>query len=202
MPDFTIVAGPNGAGKSTFSKRLSNSGALIFDADIIKLIREKQYPDLPIESIEMMIDSVYWEAEEVAIKEKKDFTVETNLRNDFLVKRAAHFRNKGYTINLVFMLLPDIQSSIDRVNSRVDQKGHYVDVETIKYNFEYSLENLKQYFGLFDNLFLIDSALTDNLSIPNPLLKLKNNKIHFIEPSPPKWAKPIIDDIIQKITTN
>lgn len=75
MPDFTIIAGPNGAGKSTFSRQLSTPGSLIFDADKVKTIREKQYPDVPIESIEIMIDSAYWEAEEIAIEEKKDLTV-------------------------------------------------------------------------------------------------------------------------------
>ena len=45
MPGYTVIAGPNGAGKSTFSTVLSSSGALIFDADKVKAIKEKQYPD-------------------------------------------------------------------------------------------------------------------------------------------------------------
>ena len=68
MPNYTVIAGPNGAGKSTFSKTLSSRKALIFDADKVKAAREKQYPDVPVQSIEMMIDSAYWEAEEVAIR--------------------------------------------------------------------------------------------------------------------------------------
>ena len=80
MPDFTVIAGPNGAGKSSFSKLLSAPGSLIFDADIVKAVKEKEYPDLPDESIAMMIDSAYWEAEEIALEERKDLTVETNLR--------------------------------------------------------------------------------------------------------------------------
>jgi len=57
MPDYTVIAGPNGAGKSTYSNILSSSDAIIFDADKVKAVREKQYPDVPAESIEMMIDS-------------------------------------------------------------------------------------------------------------------------------------------------
>jgi len=86
VPDYRIIAGPNGAGKSTFSAILSSSDALIFDADKVKAVKEKQYPDLPDESIEMMITSAYWEAEDFAVEHKKDLTVETNLRNDFLIK--------------------------------------------------------------------------------------------------------------------
>jgi predicted ABC-type ATPase len=202
MPDFTIIAGPNGAGKSSFSKLLSAPGSLIFDADKVKAIKEKQYPDLPDESIGMMIDSAYWEAEEIAIKEGKDLTVETNLRNDFLINRSAYFREKGYTINLIFMLLPDVQTSMDRVNLRVGGKGHFVDHESIKYNFEYSLKMLKQHFDKFDSLYLFDSFLNNDVATPNTLLNLKNNAISYANPNPPSWAKLLLDEIVQKLTTN
>jgi predicted ABC-type ATPase len=202
MPDFTIIAGPNGAGKSSFSRLLSTPGSLIFDADKVKAIKEKQYPDLPGESIGMMVDSAYWEAEEITIGEKKDLTVETNLRDDFLINRAIYFKGKGYTVNLIFMLLPDLKTSMDRVNLRVDQKGHFVDIESIKYNFEYSLKMLKQHFQKFDSLYLFDSSLNNNLSIPDTLLIVKNNYVKFINSNPPSWAKPVLDEIIQKLTTN
>jgi predicted ABC-type ATPase len=52
MPDFSIIAGPNGAGKSTFSKVISADNAIIFDADKIKAIKAKQYPDVPAESMQ------------------------------------------------------------------------------------------------------------------------------------------------------
>jgi len=202
MPAFTIIAGPNGAGKSSYSHKMSSPASLIFDADKIKAIKEKQYPDVPVQSIEMMIDSAYWEAEQIALDEKKDLTVETNLRNDFLINRSIYFRDKGYSTNLIFMLLPDVETSAERVNLRVDKKGHFVDIDSIKYNFEYSLKMLKQHFKKFDSLYLFDSSLNSDLSIPDPLLKLKNNHISFIEPNAPFWAKPILDELVQNLTAN
>jgi predicted ABC-type ATPase len=199
MPDFTVIAGPNGAGKSTFSKRLSSETAFIFDADKIRLIKEKEYPDLPAQSIWMMIDSAYWEAEEIGIKNNSDLTVETNLRDDFLVNRALYFKNKGYTINLIFMLLPDVQRSSDMVNLRVDQKGHFIDRESIKYNFEYSLKMLKGHFGVFDNLLLLDSFSTSDITVPEALLIIKNKEINFLDPNAPTWARPVLDEIVQKL---
>ena len=202
MPDFIIIAGPNGAGKSSFSRLLSTPGAIIFDADIVKAIKEKQYPDLPDESIEMMITSAYWEAEENAIERKKDLTVETNLRNNFLIDRSAYFKDKGYSVKLFFMLLPNVKTSMDRVNLRVDQKGHFVDKQSIVYNFEQSLIMLKQHFNKFDALLLFDSSMYSDLSNPNPLLILKNNTVSFIDENAPPWTKPTIDEILQKLTTN
>jgi len=202
MPDFTIIAGPNGAGKSSYSSLLAAPGSLIFDADKVKAIKEKQYPDLPVQSIQMMIDSAYWEAEEIALKEGKDLIIETNLRDDFLISRSIYFRNKRYKLNLIFMLLSDVRASRERVNIRIDQGGHFVDEESIKYNFEYSLTMLHQHFNKFDSLFLFDSSLTSELSIPNTLLILKNNSISFIDKNAPLWAKPILDEIVKKLTTN
>lgn len=200
MPDYTVVAGPNGAGKSTYSSRLSSLVALIFDADKVKAVREQQYPDVPAESIEMMIDAAYWEAEEIAVEKKKDLTVETNLRDDFLIKRAVAFKDKGYTTNLIFMLLPDIEASEERVNIRVAQNGHFINAASIKYNFEYGLTNLARYFNKFDNVTIVDSSLNADVVAPKMLLKLNNSKISFIEPDAPLWAKPILDEIVQKLT--
>ena len=199
MPDYRIIAGPNGAGKSTFSAILSSSDALIFDADKVKAVKEKQYPDLPDESIEMMITSAYWEAEDFAVEHKKDLTVETNLRNDFLINRLSFFKGKGYTTHLVYMLLPDVQTSMDRVTLRVAQKGHFIDLESIKYNFVQGLLMLKKHFSEFDTLTIFAYSLATAPSIPDTLLIVKNNNIHFIDPSVPSWAKPHIDDIVQKL---
>jgi predicted ABC-type ATPase len=202
VPDYRIIAGPNGAGKSTFSAILSSSDALIFDADKVKAVKEKQYPDLPDESIEMMITSAYWEAEDFAVEHKKDLTVETNLRNDFLINRLSFFKGKGYTTHLVYMLLPDVQTSMDRVTLRVAQKGHFIDWGSIKYNFEQGLVMLKKSFDQFDTVTLMASPLGTGLSIPETLLTIKNNSIHFVDANPPLWAKPLIDEIILKLNSN
>ncbi|MDB5086610.1 MAG: hypothetical protein JWR09_604 [Mucilaginibacter sp.] len=199
MPDYTIIAGPNGAGKSLFSNILSDPGSLIFDADKVKALKEKEYPDLPDESIEMMITSAYWDAEDTAIEEKKNLTVESNLRNDFLIDRLDYFKSKGYTTNLIYMLLPSVDVSFERVGLRVAQKGHFIDSKSISYNFEYGIINLKKHFGRFDNLRILNSFFQDNPSTLQILLTLKNNKIHFINPIAPLWAKPILDEITQNL---
>ena len=100
------------------------------------------------------------------------------------------------------MLLPDIETSTDRVALRVAQKGHFIDLESIKYNFEEGLIMLKKYFTKFDNVKIIESSLYTDPSLPNTLLTLKNNNIYFINSDAPSWAKPIIDEIVQKLKSN
>jgi len=97
------------------------------------------------------------------------------------------------------MLLPDVQTSMDRVTLRVAQKGHFIDLESIKYNFVQGLLMLKKHFSEFDTLTIFAYSLATAPSIPDTLLIVKNNNIHFIDPSVPSWAKPHIDDIVQKL---
>jgi len=100
------------------------------------------------------------------------------------------------------MLLPDIVTSTERVALRIAQKGHFIDSESIKYNFEQGLVMLKKHFNIFDTLEITESSLNNDLAFPKRLLMLKNNNVIFIEPNAPKWAKPILDEIVQKLTTN
>ncbi len=135
MLQFTVISGLNGAGKSTYSAGISRSGALIFDPDFQKYAIEKQYPDIAADAMETAITGKYHDFELRSIAEKKHLTVETNLRNEFLAERAGFFSQNGYRTRLVFMLLPDVESSMDSVNLRVKQKGHFVDAESW-FNFE------------------------------------------------------------------
>lgn len=95
MPDYTVIAGPNGAGKSSFSKSLSRPDAIIFDPDKYKISIESQYPDLSEEAVESSVTIAYSELEIEVLKARKSLTVETNLRNQFLVERAVFFLKSG-----------------------------------------------------------------------------------------------------------
>ena len=97
------------------------------------------------------------------------------------------------------MLLPSVDVSFERVGLRVAQKGHFIDSKSISYNFEHGIINLKKHFGRFDNLQTLNSFFEDNPSKLQILLTLKSNKIHFINPSTPLWAKPIVDEITQNL---
>lgn len=202
MPEYTIIAGPNGAGKSTFSSGLSEPGTLIFDADKVKARLWKEWPDLPVESIETMITTQYWNIEDEAIEKNSSLTVESNLRDGFLVKRISFFKNKGCAANLIFMLLPSVKASMDRVDLRVDRKGHFVDQESIEYNFEHSLKMLKLHSGKFDNVILYDSSSEKKTNVPEQLLIIQNNKIHYLNSDIPGWAKPTIDELIKNQIPN
>jgi predicted ABC-type ATPase len=202
MPEYTVVAGPNGVGKSTFSKIFSADDAIIFDPDKVKAIKERQYPDIPLESIETMITTEYWNAEDASSEKNQDLTVETNLRNNFLIDRLPFFKRRGYTTNLIYMILPNVKLSIDRVGLRAAQKGHYIDPESIEYNFNQGIGMLKQHFQKFDNFLLVDGSVDKQLALPKRLLQINNQQISYVNADTPSWATPLIDEIILKLNSN
>lgn len=193
-----VIAGPNGAGKSTFSDRLSHPDAIIFDPDKEKKIIERAYPDISDEALENAVTQRYQNEEFRALSAQKNLTVETNLRNEYLAERAEYFKTKGYRTKMIFMLLPTLGASMDRVNQRVSLKGHFVDQESIRYNFEKSKENLLKVAKRFDEVMLTCAAFDYGIkSIPEPLLLISEGKVEIQSPHIPNWASPIVNDTIK-----
>jgi predicted ABC-type ATPase len=198
---FTVIAGPNGAGKSTFSTRISRFGTLIFDPDKEKYSIAKQYPDISEEALENAVTSRYDYFEAQSIAGQKNLTVETNLRNDFLAERVNFFRKNGYETRLVYLLLPDIESSMDRVNLRVKKKGHFVDAESIRFNFEKGLENLVRVTPNFDRAILASAApVYGMVSSPELFLNIKHGIIVYNNKNIPDWALTIVDNVLLSIS--
>lgn len=85
---------------------------------------------------------------------------------------------------------------MDRVNQRVKQKGHYVDPESIKLNFEAGLENLRKVAPRFDRLMLV-SAFNDFAikTQPRLLLTLTNGITKFRSKEIPKWSEKIVYEV-------
>lgn len=203
MPNYTIIGGPNGAGKSTFSTELSASQALIFDPDKSKQQIELLYPDISHEALETAVHNTYLETEFIALQQNRDLTVESNLRNTYLGNRAAFIKTQqGWETNLIFMMLPDINASMDRVNLRVRKNGHYVDPESIISNFNSGLKNLLEVAPKFDNVMLICAAATYGFkSKPLILLTIKENELVQLKRQMPRWTKPLVGQISDLLIT-
>ena len=204
MPAFTVIAGPNGAGKSSYSKALSPKKAVIFDPDAVKKEILQSYPDISEEAVETELTRVYDNFEKKALAEYLDFTVETSLRTTFLADRARKFKEKGYDVNLIFMMLPDITHSTDRVNLRVKKKGHFVDQESIKINFDLSRENVKACLPIFDNTMVLDASSDEGaISTPRLLGKFLDFQVSMINDiDQPEWADDYIAELCKVIASN
>ncbi|MBV8389903.1 MAG: zeta toxin family protein [Mucilaginibacter sp.] len=187
QPQLLIIAGPNGAGKSTLSKTFAPNGAFIFDPDKESAKIEKQYPDLPSESIHYALNQYFLDCVHQAIKGKADFVLETNFRDHSLMDTVIRFQNNGYAANMIYLAISGIPQSMDRVKKRVKSGGHFVDNESIRFNYTEGLKNLQYFADRFDNLEVL--LTSKNPSDIRSLLSIQQKQLVFLADDLPGWME-------------
>jgi predicted ABC-type ATPase len=196
-PQLLIIAGPNGAGKSTYSKDISSEGASIFDADKERAAFRRQFPDLPEQSIAFAVEQVFLDQVELTLKLKSDLTIETNFRDHALMATVLQFQKEGYKASLIYLGLSSIEQSIDRVQHRVHQGGHFVDNHSIRYNYMEGLNNLAFFADRFDAVRVIDTS-GDYLSL-RTVYQSVGREIIYLSEQVPKWAADTISVMISNL---
>lgn len=160
MPFLTIVAGPNGAGKSTHSADLTKHRgveAFDFDKEFYSIWRQFQFdPNVEAGAI-ARTQELYTERKSEALASGSNFAFETNFHTDEVLSVAETFKEREYTVELIFIFLETPETAIERVNERVAKGGHLVSEETIRERFRSGLTRLDNTFNRFDSLFLYHS---------------------------------------------
>ena len=72
-------------------------------------------------------------------------------------RRLPGWRRAGYGVQLVYLRLPDVETSIARVAHRVAMGGHGVPETDLRRRFDRSLANLEAYKPLVDAWEVWDS---------------------------------------------
>lgn len=75
---------------------------------------------------------------------------------------------------MYYIGLQDVQMHIDRVASRVEQGGHWIAEEDIRYRYGQSLSNLKPALEISDEVTIID-----NTGKPEIVAEIKHSQISF-----------------------
>lgn len=190
-PQLLFVAGPNGAGKSTFSKAFSNPGAIIFDVDIVSFRIEAKSPGMPKKQVYQVATQEFFNQATDAVRRRQDFTLETSFRDEPLLDIVARFKQFGYTTNMIYLALENIEKSATRVKERVLNGGHYVDQENILLNYRDGLQHLERFADHFDNLEIYNAS--KNIGELESLLKVENKQlVHLNNELPIDIAQVII----------
>lgn len=195
-PTLIIVAGPNGAGKSSLSKFISPNDAFVFDPDREHARIRLQNPIWPEESVLYARDIYFSDQVDFVLMNKRSFTIETNLRDTDLFTTVDRFRQTGYTTGLVFMMLANVAQSLERVNNRVREDGHYVDPHSIRQNYEHGLQNLRYYADKFDHIELLDA--TGSPEQLRSIIRIHSRQLVFQQEKIPDWAAGISGDLSKK----
>lgn len=154
-PTIVIFAGPNGAGKTTFSEAWLDDQELVFhfinadefardlDTSISKSSRDRTAGKLFLKAIDDLVSK------------KESFAIETTLASLIYERKIKDWQSIGYRIILIYLKLPDIEASIQRVKNRVRNGGHNIPEDVIRRRFTKSQHYLKNiYIPLVDEWYI------------------------------------------------
>lgn len=151
-----IIAGPNGAGKTTFASSFLPEEAncpKFINADLIAAGLSPFAPeDAAVRAGRIMLEQM-----ETYAARGESFAFETTLSGMTYRRRIRQWRNLGYHVSLFFLFLPDVETAIARVATRVRQGGHDIPEHVIRRRFAAGLRNLEAYraevnaWALYDN---------------------------------------------------
>ncbi|SMM98598.1 hypothetical protein SPONL_2255 [uncultured Candidatus Thioglobus sp.] len=185
-PTFTIIAGVNGSGKTTFAlDYFKNSAVAFINADLIATGLSPNNPDISQFSAgKLMLAEI-----KKNILNKANFAVETTLASKNYLKIIKQLKQNGWNVELLYLYLPSVELSIQRVVERVKHGGHNIKIADIERRYNGSIGNLmNEYFDVVDKIRCFDNSderclvfsknkdniTVGNETIYNDILRYKN----------------------------
>lgn len=145
-PTCWIIAGPNGAGKTTFALKYLPEVAACHNFVNADLIAAGLAPLAPEKEL-LAASRLFLKEIHNYIDMRVSFGFETTLSGRSYLKLVNHLLADGWRVELIYLALPDVEMSLQRVAERVAHGGHSVAEEVIRRRFPRSLTNLLYYFG-------------------------------------------------------
>lgn len=151
-----FIAGPNGAGKTTFSRTFvpaTQSLVHFVNADLIASGLSPFAPELEaIQAGKLMLKQI-----DKLVTQGESFCLETTLAGKGYLHKIPEWQRLGYHVSIVFLTLPDAQTAIARVATRVKQGGHHIPDAVIVRRFHAGLANLPLYTACVDQWAVYDN---------------------------------------------
>jgi predicted ABC-type ATPase len=167
----TILGGANGSGKSTIYGKLHLDGELV-NAD---LIARQIAPENPESATGPAGRRVIQRLREL-LTARENFVYETTLSSHQSIKLMERARDSGYSVNLAFVVLRDLELNVLRVAERVMQGGHSIPEKTIRRRYAGAFEKLPRAVALSHRIIIYDNSSQDNLET---LIQISDGHIVF-----------------------
>jgi predicted ABC-type ATPase len=159
-----VIAGPNGAGKTTFARawlpQQPNCPAFA-NADLIA----QELSPLAPEAAAVRAGRLMLEQLDQLRRQRVDFAFETTLSGKGYATWLRRLKAKGYSVHIHFLWLSSVESSLQRVASRVRQGGHHIPEEDVRRRFPRGVGN---FFELYRPL--ADRWVLYHAGAPSPCI--------------------------------
>jgi predicted ABC-type ATPase len=157
-PNLYVIAGPNGAGKTTFAREFLPNFAdcplFVNVDDLARNISPREPRAAALEAGKLMLRQIL-----DLSSHKVNFGFETTLSGKNYLRLFDQFQKMGYTIHIIFLLLPNVEMAIQRVKDRVRQGGHAVTDEDIRRRFQRGIQNFRDYRQVVDTWQICDASV-------------------------------------------
>lgn len=140
------IAGPNGAGRTTFAMpylRDVAPGSAFVNADLIAAGLSPLAPEQQL----IAASRLYLQQLELHIAARNDFAFETTLSGRAYLRLVERLRADNWRVELLYLALPDVAVSHERVAERVAHGGHAIRPADIARRFPRSLFNLLELYA-------------------------------------------------------
>ena len=150
MKRFTLLGGVNGVGKTSLTgvlARVDSSLGVIVNADeLIKIHNSK------LEGGKAALGIISH-----CLEKELDFSQETTLAGNRVLRTIQAAKNKGYHIRLFYVALGSAEESLRRIENRVRKGGHDIPEKDVRRRFNNRFEDLAKVLPYCDEVHFFDN---------------------------------------------
>jgi predicted ABC-type ATPase len=153
-PQLRIIAGPNGSGKTTIVRKFLPRYAAVRNFVNADLIAAGLSPFAP-ESVAITAARLMLAEVRRLLDQRTDFAFETTLSGKTYKPLLQQARDRGYTIFLYFLWLPDPTLNVLRVAQRVQEGGHNVPEADVRRRYQRGIRNFLDVYRPLADIWVV-----------------------------------------------
>jgi predicted ABC-type ATPase len=159
VPNLIIVAGPNGAGKTSFANKYfdtKRADLQYLNAD--EIARGLAGTRLAQGELNVRAGREMLRRIDGLVEAGVSLMFETTLASLTYARKIPNWRQRGYTVALIYLRLANVEMSVERVQRRVAQGGHDIPENVIRQRFTRSSDYFEKYYkSIVDEWYVWDS---------------------------------------------
>lgn len=188
LPHLIAICGPNGSGKSTAVAALQNASEfpqIYINADDIARTELANIPDLNTRNIQAA--ELAEARRKEAIEKGVSFAFESVMSTPGKLAILAEAKEKGFTVDLIFVTTDNADINVERVRNRAAMGGHNVDEAKIRERYQRAMELLPSATEISHSADIFDNSAFSTGSMY--VAKKRDGRLEVLNtPDRPAWV--------------